>query len=205
MFIYGLRGELKGLIVFMSEDSKRIRNDLFSNPEFSRGASRQKEVCWMILSGTLVESWLPGSWWRRILLRAFGASVGKGVSVKPGVRIKFPWRLKLGDYAWLGESVWIDNLSEVTIDSHTCLSQGAYLCTGSHDWTDRKFKLITKPIIVEHGCWIGANVSIAPGAILGTGSVITMGSVASGKLKPWTVYAGVPAKAIRQRNINSDS
>ena len=98
-----------------------------------------------------VSSSIPGSAHRCFLLRAFGAKIGRGVNIKPRVKVKFPWRLIVGNHSWIGEAVWIDNLAEVEIGANCCVSQGAYLCTGSHDWNSRKFTLITKPIRVEDG------------------------------------------------------
>lgn len=155
----------------------------------------------MVLSGLLVESWLPGSGWRRQLLRAFGAQIGDGVVIKPRVRVKFPWRLRVGDHSWIGEEVWIDNLAMVTVGSHCCVSQGAYLCTGSHDWSDPAFKLITRPIELADGCWVGAKSSLPSGTVMRPGAVLAMGSIASGELEAWTVHAGVPSKPIRQRKL----
>ena len=79
--------------------------------------------------------------------------------------------------------MWIDNLAEVEIGANCCVSQGAYLCTGSHDWNSRKFTLITKPIRVEDGAWIAAKAIIGPGVVVGTGSVLAAGSVAAGDLR----------------------
>lgn len=186
-----------------SESGGRVRLDLFANPEFSRGASRLTELCWMAVSGLLIESWLPGSGWRRQLLRAFGARIGEGVVIKPRVRVKFPWRLKIGDHSWIGEAVWIDNLADVTVGTHCCLSQGAYLCTGNHDWTDSRFRLNTGSIELGHGCWVGAKTALAPGTQVEPGAVVTMGSVASGRIEAWTVHIGVPAKAQKQRQLRS--
>lgn len=185
-------------------DSGRVRLDEFDNREFSRGASWVTELCWMAISGTLVESWLPGSGWRRQLLRVFGARIGTGVVIKPRVRVKFPWRLTVGDHSWIGESVWIDNLAQVTVGAHCCLSQGAYLCTGNHDWTDPRFGLITGSINLGDGCWIGARASLAPGTLVGPGAVVALGSVASGSLAAWTVNIGIPAEAKLQRELRSD-
>lgn len=182
----------------------RMRLDLFANADFDRGAPRWKELAWMAVQALLFASWLPGSGWRRQLLRAFGARIGKGVVIKPRVRVKFPWRLYVGDHSWIGESVWIDNLSDVTVGTHCCLSQGAYLCTGSHDWTDPRFKLVTAPIELGHGCWLGAKASLAPGTQVGPGAVVTIGSVANGRLPAWTVHTGIPAAPKKQRRLRSE-
>ena len=180
-------------------DAGAMRLDLFANPDFDRGASRLTEAAWLVLSGLLVSSWLPGSAWRRTLLRAFGAEIGMGVVIKPGVRVKFPWRLTIGDHVWIGEDVWIDNLAPVTIGAQSCISQGSYLCTGSHDWSDPRFALITRPIVIEGECWVGARACLAPGTAMEQGAVLTMGAVGRGRLGKWSVHGTDPGGAARNR------
>lgn len=161
----------------------------FSSRNFDRGASRAREAGWLILSGLLVESWLPGSGWRCWLLRRFGATIGAEVTVKPRVRVKFPWRLQVADDVWIGEAAWIDNLGQVTIGNDVCISQGAYLCTGSHDWTTPTFDLIVRPIEVASHCWIGAMARLAPGTRVGEGAIVAMGATVSGDLASNMIYA----------------
>ena len=175
-----------------------MRLDRFRSAGFDRGASRSKEALWLAVA-LVLSSRLPGSGWRRVLLRAFGARIGELVVIKPGVRVKFPWRLNIGDHSWIGEDVWIDNLAEVAIGAHVCISQAAYLCTGSHDWTRESFDLITRPIIVEDHAWVGAKAVLAPGAELGTGAVLSIASLGKGRLAPWTIHAGVPAAPLGPR------
>lgn len=119
-----------------------------------------------------------------MLLRIFGASVGKNVVIKPYVKVKFPWKLSIGEYSWLGESCWIDNLGFVSIGANTCLSQGVYLCTGSHRWDFPSFDLVVADISIGDGCWICAFAKIAPGAIVSDGSVIGFGVIFKGKTAP---------------------
>jgi len=156
----------------------------------------------MLISALFISSWVPGSAHRRILLRLFGAEIGRGVAIKPGVQIKFPWRLTIGEDSWIGEGVWIDNLTQVTIEANCCLSQGTYLCTGSHDWSSPTFTLITKPIVIREGAWIAARSTVAPGVVVGECAVLGLGSVAIDDLKPWTVYYGIPAKQVGTRTIS---
>ena len=170
--------------------------------DFDRGRPRWVEAAWMLVEALFVRSWVPGSAHRRALLTLFGARLGSGVVVKPGVRVKFPWRLAVGDNAWLGEDVWIDNLAEVTIGDNACLSQGAYLCTGSHDWSAPGFDLVVKPIVVGAGAWVGARAVVGPGVVVGEGAVLALGSTATRALEPWGVYAGVPAERRRERGID---
>ena len=172
----------------------------FENYGFSRGRPLWVEVIWLLVQALFVNSWLPGSLHRVWLLRLFGAHLGVGVVVKPHFRVKFPWRLTVGDYVWLGESVWIDNLAPVTIGSHVCISQGAYVCTGSHDWRKSSFDLIVRPVSIGDHVWICAKASLAPGTVVGEGAVLCFCTAASGSLAPWQVYSGFSASSLRSRS-----
>jgi putative colanic acid biosynthesis acetyltransferase WcaF len=171
----------------------------YTNQGFDRGRPAWVEALWLLISTFFVKSWIPGSFHRVWLLRLFGAEIGSDVKIKPHVHIKFPWRMKLGSFVWIGEGVWIDNLADIDISDNCCISQGAYLCTGSHDWSSRMFELITKSIILKSYVWIGAKAVIAPGTVLGEGAVVAIGSVVSGELQPWSIYQGVPAKLVKRR------
>jgi putative colanic acid biosynthesis acetyltransferase WcaF len=176
-----------------------MRLDRFQNRGFERGRSRLTEALWLLLQGLLVDSWIPGSMHRIAILRLFGAKIGRGVVIKPHVRVKFPWRLEIGDYSWIGEGVWIDNLAGVTIGSHCCISQGAYLCTGSHDWSLETFDLITRPIVLEDHVWLCARCAVGPGVRARQGAVLTLGSTAVSELASWQIHSGIPAAPIRSR------
>ncbi len=136
---------------------------------------------------------------KRAVLRLFGASIGEGVLIKPGLHVKYPWRLTVGDHCWLGERAWIDNMEDVVLGSDVVVSQGAYLCTGNHDWSDPAMPLAPQPITVEHGAWIGAFAKVAPGRTIRTGSVLSLGAVALSDTEPWGVYAGNPAVRVGTR------
>lgn len=176
-----------------------MRLDTFENAAFNRGATRVKEALWLIVNAAM-SSWMPGSGWRRTALRAFGAKIGNSVVIKPGVRVKFPWRLTIGERSWIGEDVWIDNLAEVWIGDDSCLSQGAYLCTGSHDWTDRAFSLIVLPIRIGDGCWVAARATLAPGTEMEDGAVLGMAALGRGRLRAGRVYLANGSDSPRHRH-----
>lgn len=175
-----------------------VRLDEFTNDDFDRGRSRPIEACWRTIEGVLFDSWLPGSIWRTFLLRFFGAIVGRGVIIKPHVRVKFPWKLRIGDHSWIGESVWIDNLAQVSIGSHCCVSQGVYLCTGNHRWDTSTFDLEIKSIVINDQCWIGAMARIGPGVVVAEGAVIGLGEIVTQDVPSWTIYT---ASQTRDRHI----
>ncbi len=166
----------------------------------SIGASRMKQICWFICSVLLVKNTLiPFSGFRVWVLRRFGAKIGVGAVIRPGVQIKYPWKLTLGDHVWLGEHCWIDNITDVSIGSNVCISQGAMLCTGNHNFKSEQFELILKPIILEDGVWIGAKSVVCPGVTAASHAILTVGSVVSSDMDSFMIYKGNPAVAVKKR------
>jgi len=138
---------------------------------------------------------------KRWVLRRFGARIGYGVLIKPNVHVKYPWHLEIGDNVWIGERAWIDNFVRVRIGSNAALSQGAYLCTGNHDWSDPGMGLVVKPVTVEDGAWVGAFARISPGVTVGREAVVTLGSVLLENAEARGVYMGNPAVRVRERTV----
>jgi putative colanic acid biosynthesis acetyltransferase WcaF len=178
----------------------------YSSHNFQRGAGRVREGLWVCVSWILFRLCpFPCYALKRAVLRAFGARVGRGVIIKPGVKITFPWKLCIGDHVWLGEDSWLLNLAPITLEDHVCISQRAFLCTGNHDYTQRTFTLIAKPIHAETGAWVGAATFVSPGLTLGSHSVLTAGSVATKDLLQFGIYQGNPAIKVRDRKIRSEA
>jgi putative colanic acid biosynthesis acetyltransferase WcaF len=140
---------------------------------------------------------------KRTILRCFGAKVGVNVVIKPGVRVKYPWHLNIGNDVWIGEDVWIDNLADVTIESNVCISQQAYLCTGSHDFYAPGFDLIVQPIRIESGSWLAARVTVLPGVTIATGSMCAAGAVVHRSIAANVIVGGVPARVIRNLSLKA--
>jgi putative colanic acid biosynthesis acetyltransferase WcaF len=174
----------------------------FENSFYDPGSSWIVRTIWFTFGHPLLRcAILPSSGFRRRLLRLFGADVGDNVTLKPGFRVKYPWNFKTGKNCWLGEDAWIDNLAPVTLGDNVCISQGAYLCTGSHDWTDPAFRLIVKPISIHDGAWVGARASLAPGVTVGACAIVGFGAVATKSIPPFEIHAGNPAAFHRSREI----
>jgi len=171
----------------------------FRTGRLERGRPLWVEAAWLCCQALLCGTWLPGTWWRVGLLRLFGACIGRGVVIKPLTRVKFPWRLKIGSCSWIGESVWLDDLGEISIGSNCCISQGAYFCTGSHDWSDPTFGLIVRPIVLCDGSWVGAHAVVCPGVTIGKQAVAAAGSVVTKDIPAFEIHAGNPAKLTRIR------
>jgi putative colanic acid biosynthesis acetyltransferase WcaF len=167
-----------------------------------RPGSRFKILIWMVCSFLLFNHSLAIlNSLKCFLLRAFGAKIGKGVLIKPSVNIKYPWLLTIGDHCWIGENVWIDNLAEVKIGDHVCISQGAMLLTGNHNYAMPNFDLMIKPITLEEGVWIGALSVVCPGVYAESHAILTVNSVATKRMKAFTIYQGNPAIPVKERVI----
>lgn len=175
----------------------------FDNSWYNSGP-RLKVIGWFIVNSLVLNNHLPiPVAFKRWVLRLFGARIGVGVMIKPAVNIKYPWLLTVGDHVWIGEYVWIDNLSPVSIGNHACLSQGALLLTGNHDYRLPTFDLTTKPIRLEDGVWVGAKSVVCPGVTCRSHSVLAVGSVATRDLEAYGIYQGNPAIWVRKRIIST--
>ena len=169
---------------------------------YQPGRSYTYRALWLLVEAVILLNPIVTSYsLKRWVLRRFGARIGAGVLIKPNVHVKYPWHLEIGENAWIGERAWIDNFVTVRIGANAVVSQGAYLCTGNHDWSDPGMGLMVKPVAVEAGAWVGAFVRIAPGVTVGCEAVVTLGSVLLQDAVAGGVYTGNPAVRMRQRTF----
>ena len=150
----------------------------------------------------LFNSWLfPLNKIKLLILNKFGIEIEIGNFFKPKVAVIYIWKLVMGFNSWIGENVWIDNLVQVNNGNNVCISRGAMLLTGNHNYKKSSFDLITGEIILEDGVWIGAKAIVCPGVKCGSHSILTVGSVATKDLEPYGIYQGNPAVLVRNREI----
>ncbi|MEL7065280.1 MAG: WcaF family extracellular polysaccharide biosynthesis acetyltransferase [Bacteroidota bacterium] len=186
---------------------QQVQTDLasFNNDWYDPGAGTLKRVGWFLVNAFFIINPLnPSSGIRTGLLRMFGAKIGKGVVIKPGVNIKYPWFLEVGDHVWIGENAWIDNLAPVVIEDDVCLSQGAMLLTGNHDYKKPSFDLIVGGIHLEKGVWIGAKSLVGPGVRCYSHSILSISSATSRDLEAYTIYRGNPAQPVKKRIMTEE-
>ena len=180
---------------------KQVNLSIYNNNWYKSGTTLKKTI-WYFTNMFLFKTILPiPSSIKSKVLRLFGAKIGVGVVIKPNVSIKYPWFLEIKDYSWIGEDVWIDNLAFISIGKNCVLSQGAFLLTGSHDYTLETFDLLTRSIVLEDGSWVGAKATVCPGVTLKTHSVLAVGSIATKDLEAYGIYQGNPAIKKRDRVI----
>lgn len=184
---------------------KNSKTDLstYDNKSYKPGKNGLIRMLWYFTNVLFFLNPLnPVSSLKVFLLRLFGAKVGKGVNIKPSVNIKYPWRLKIGQNSWIGEKVWIDNLADVEIGDNCCLSQGAMLLCGNHNYKKTTFDLITGKIVLENGVWICANALVTSNVACGSHMVLTVNSVLTKNAEGYKIYSGNPAVQIKSRNFS---
>jgi len=141
-----------------------VKTDLSKYSAGHQPAPMLKIAAWMLVSFIFFDHKLAiGYKLKSYLLRLFGAKIGDGVVIKPSVNIKYPWFLSIGNYSWIGEEVWIDNITSIDIGNNVCISQGAMLLTGNHNYTKSSFDLLPGTVQLEEGEWIGAKPVVCPG------------------------------------------
>jgi putative colanic acid biosynthesis acetyltransferase WcaF len=180
----------------------KVDLSLTTNRDYVPGRPFIVRALWLIVEALVLGNPLATSYrLKRTALRLFGAHLGASIIIKPAVHIKYPWRLRVGNNCWLGERCWIDNMEDVTIGDNVVVSQGAYLCTGNHDWSDPGMGLTPQPIVIEDGAWIGAFARVAPGRRIAEESILMIGAVSLIDTEPRGIYAGNPAELVRGRTI----
>ena len=182
--------------------SGKVDLSRYNNNWYSGGGSVLRRSLWYLCSRMFVYSYFfPFSRLKVWILKQFGAKIGKSAVIKPGVNIKYPWNLTIGDNSWIGEGVWIDNLDRVVIGNNVCISQGAFLLCGNHNYKSEGFDLEVSPIEIQTGVWLGAKSVVCPGVSIGSHAVLCVGSVATNTLKPYGFYKGNPAVLEKERII----
>lgn len=136
--------------------------------------------------------------WRAFWLRLFGARLGKGVHIYPGVQIWAPWNLVIGDECGVGDGARLYSMAKIELGKRVVISQGAYLCTGTHDYRDPAFPLIAKPIHVGDYAWIAAEAFIHPGIQIGPRAVIGARAVVHRSVDAGMLAFGNPATQKQQ-------
>ncbi len=152
--------------------------------------------CWLLLAAWTPPPFAP---WRRLLLVLFGARLDRTARVYGSARVWYPPHLRMAAHSVLGPRSDCYCMAPVWIGEYATVSQGARLCTGSHDVDDADFPIVSKPIVVGDNAWVAAEAFVGPGVTVGEGAVLGARGVAFGDLAPWTIYAGNPARPLRRR------
>jgi putative colanic acid biosynthesis acetyltransferase WcaF len=181
------------------------KSDISSNRLASKysGSEQSLRVLWALGIWLIRLSPRPCFGWRRLILRLFGAHVGRQVRVYSSTRIAMPWNVELGDFSALGEDVYIYSLGRVSIGAGATLSYRSHLCAGTHDLNDPETPLLKPPIDIGSNVWVGTEAFIGPGVTIGDAVVVGARAVVVKNVPAMQIVAGNPARVIGTRRCGS--
>lgn len=156
-------------------------------------------IIWPMCTWFLPRSF--GRGWKRLLLRMFGAHISNTANVYSSAKVYIPSNLWMDDYSCLASDVDCYNVAPIKIGAQTTISQGAFLCTASHDISDPLHHLVAEPIVIEDQAWVGARAYVGMGVTIGQGAVVGATASVYKDVEPWTVVGGNPAKFIKKREL----
>jgi maltose O-acetyltransferase len=136
---------------------------------------------------------------RRQLLRWAGVRIGVS-TFESHVSIVGGRRLAIGAGSFVNTGCLLDASAPLTIGNHVSIGHGAMLVTSTHDLggeAQRAGAWTARPVTVEDGVWIGARALILPAVTVGRGCVVAAGAVVQSDCEPNGLYAGVPARRVR--------
>lgn len=167
---------------------------------------KMRRVIWIVMAALLFRPFITPVFrkWRLLLLRMFGAEVEWDANVYASVKVWAPWMLRMGHRACLGPEVICYNQDLVVLEDDVIVSQYSYLCTAGHDIDHANTAdsgLVTSPIVLRRGAWIGSRAFIGMGVEIGENAVVGATASVYKNVEPWTVVGGNPAKVIKKREI----
>lgn len=172
----------------------------FALPKGFRGRSAWAVQLWWMVQATLFRGSPQLMFgWRRFLLRAFGARIGRGVRIRPSARVTYPWKVSIGEWSWIGDDVVLYSLADIDIGDNVVVSQRSYLCSATHDYARPSFDMVASPVVIRDQAWIAADVFVGPGVTIDRGAVIGARSSVFADVPAGTISIGSPARVVRRR------
>lgn len=180
-------------------DGKRIYHKSIGND-----MSKPVKVIYYAVNlwGNRIINKLPSRHIRRWFYQFLGAKFGKNCFPCRRVEILLPKGLELEDDVAIGWFAELDARGGIRVGHDTNISSHVKLITGSHDIDDPLFTADFLPIHIGHHCWVGTGATILQGVKIGDGAVVAAGALVNKDIPPYTVWGGVPAKCLRERNTN---
>lgn len=143
----------------------------------------------------------------KVVLKKVGVDVKNSANVKKGLILDNTYfnygNLSIGENVFLGRRVFLDLANRIAIRKDAVVSEGVSIMT-HQDVGERMLKSYYKrkdgEVILDEGCFIGANATILCGVRIGKCSVVAAGAVVTKDVDDYTVVGGVPAKNLKSLN-----
>lgn len=139
---------------------------------------------------------------RMFLLRSFGVKASPTAVIAPGVFLGSN-NLTIGEHGFVNYGCFLDGAAPIYLGKYVRVGPRVSLLTGSHKYSNTRIRRgpdsmpLNEPIIIQDGAWIGLGSIIMPGVTISTGCIIAAGAVVLKSTEPNGLYAGNPAKRIK--------
>lgn len=137
---------------------------------------------------------------RQGYLRMFGMKIGPKTGMMRGAKIIRPERISIGSNCIIGFDCFLGGEAGIQIGNNVNIASFGVLLGGYHDVNSPTFEAILHPIVIEDYAWLATRVTVLGGVRIGRGAVIAAGAVVTKDVPPYSIYGGVPAKQIGERN-----
>lgn len=137
---------------------------------------------------------------RRPLLNLVGHNVHRTAVISAGLFLGSKKGLTIGAGSFVNYGCFMDLCAPVFIGERAAIGYQVMLVTCSHELGSsgsRAGKNFSAPITIGEGVWIGARAVVMPGVSISRGTVIGAGAVVTRDCEPNAIYAGVPARKVR--------
>ena len=95
--------------------------------------------------------------YRVLVLKCFGANIDWSSHIYASVKIWAPWNLIVENEVGVADGVDLYSQGKITLEYRVIISQRSYICTGTHDFTQKGHPLYTRPIRVCKNAWVAAE------------------------------------------------
>ena len=110
--------------------------------------------------------------------------------------------IEIGEKSFIGTGVFFDLPEKIIIRPQSTISAGVKILT-HNDVGDRplreKYPRKQAPVVLDSGCWIGANAVVLAGVTIGKNAVVAAGAVVTKDVEPGGIVGGVPARPINKK------
>lgn len=145
--------------------------------------------------------------------------IGDGFTTGYGCRLdafytKNRISLDIGKNCKINDYVHIGAIEKIIIEDNVLIASKVFITDHNHGKYDTlgdspqippdQRELYSKPVHIKSNVWLGENVVVLPGAIIGKGCIIGANSVIIGEIPDYTIAVGSPAKIIKKYNFESN-
>lgn len=133
----------------------------------------------------------------------FQIKTARNVSILRNVIFLYPKNIQIAENSIINWGCLLDGRgAKIKIGSNTDIAPEVNIWTLEHNPDSINHDVRAKSVKIGNNCWIGNRVIILPGVNIGDGAVVGAGSVVTKDVEAYSLYAGIPAKKIRELNTN---